>query len=113
MSLNLTWDRMEEAVTTIYDVLRRPIVTEKSNYMNSDLHQYVFEIASNATKSMVKDAVETLFDVDVVRVNIINVPAKRTRRLRNRRLSVRRSGYKKAIVTLDPNDTIDVFEGVK
>jgi large subunit ribosomal protein L23 len=100
-------------MTTIYDVLRRPIVTEKSNYLNGDLHQYVFEVATSATKAMVKDAVETLFDVDVLRVNVINVPAKRTRRWRNRRLRVRRSGYKKAVVTLSPNDSIDMFEGVK
>lgn len=100
-------------MSTVYDVLRRPIVTEKSNYMNSDLHQYVFEVATDATKGLIKDAVETLFDVEVLRVNIINMPAKRTRRLRNRRLSVRRSGYKKAIVTLSPDDRIDIFEGVK
>jgi large subunit ribosomal protein L23 len=100
-------------MTTIYDVLRRPIVTEKSNYLNSDLHQYVFEVASDATKSMVKSAVEALFDVDVVRVNIVNVPARRTRRARSRRLLIRRSAYKKAIVTLAPTDTIDIFEGVK
>lgn len=100
-------------MTTIYDVLRRPLVTEKSNYQNSELHQYVFEVAQDATKNMVKDAVETLFDVDVVRVNVINVPAKRTRRIRSRRVMVRRSGYKKAIVTLAPGDTIPVFEGVK
>jgi large subunit ribosomal protein L23 len=100
-------------MTTIYDVLRRPIITEKTNYLNGDLHQYVFEVTSDATKSMVKDAVETLFDVDVLRVNIINVPAKRTRRARSRRLMVRRSGYKKAIVLLAPDDTIDIFEGVK
>ena|SRR5512145_2811079 len=100
-------------MTTIYDVLRRPIVTEKSNYMNGDLHQYVFEVSRNATKSMVKDAVETLFDVDVLRVNVINVPAKRTRRARSRQLRVRRSGYKKAVVTLAPDDSIDIFEGVK
>lgn len=100
-------------MTTIYDVLRRPIVTEKSNYLNSDLHQYVFEVASNATKSMVKSAVEALFDVDVVRVNIVNVPARRTRRARSRRLLIRRGAYKKAIVTLAPSDSIDIFEGVK
>ncbi len=100
-------------MTTIYDVLRRPLITEKSNYQNSELHQYVFEVATDATKSMVKDAVETLFDVNVVRVNIVNVPAKRTRRARSRRMAVRRSGYKKAIVTLAPDDTISVFEGVK
>jgi large subunit ribosomal protein L23 len=100
-------------MTTIYDVLRRPIVTEKSNYLNGDLHQYVFEVATNATKHMVKDAVEALFDVDVLRVNVINVPAKRTRRARSRQLRVRRSGYKKAVVTLAPDDSIDIFEGVK
>lgn len=100
-------------MSTIYDVLRRPLVTEKSNYMNSSLHQYVFEVTSDATKGLVKDAIETLFDVDVLNVNIINVPAKRTRRIRSRRVLVRRSGYKKAIVTLAPDDTIDIFEGVK
>ncbi len=100
-------------MTTIYDVLRRPLVTEKSNYQNSELHQYVFEVATDATKNMVKDAVETMFDVDVLRVNVINVPAKRTRRMRSRRVLVRRSRYKKAIVTLAPGDTIPVFEGVK
>jgi large subunit ribosomal protein L23 len=100
-------------MTTIYSVLRRPIFTEKSNYQNSDLHQYVFEVTNDATKTLVKDAVETLFDVDVVRVNVINMPAKRNRRWRSRRILVRRSGYKKAIVTLAPGDTIDVFEGVK
>jgi len=100
-------------MSTVYDVLRRPIITEKSNYLNSDLHQYVFEVAGDATKGLVKDALETLFDVDVLKVNIINVPAKRTRRARSRRLKVRRSGYKKAIVTLAADDTIDIFEGVK
>jgi large subunit ribosomal protein L23 len=100
-------------MTTLYDVLRRPLITEKSNYLNGELHQYVFEVASDATKNMVKDAVETLFDVSVTRVNVINVPAKRTRRARSRQLKIRRSGYKKALVTLAPGDTIDVFEGVK
>jgi large subunit ribosomal protein L23 len=70
-------------------------------------------VAEDANKNMVKDAVETLFDVDVLRVNVIRVPAKRTRRAKSRRLMIRRSGYKKAIVTLVAGDTIDVFEGVK
>ena len=100
-------------MTTIYDVLRRPIVTEKSNFQNSNLHQYTFEVSSSATKGLVKDAVETLFDVNVVRVNLINVPPKRTRRWKSRRLMVRRSGYKKAIITLAIGDSIDLFEGVK
>jgi large subunit ribosomal protein L23 len=100
-------------MSTIYDVLRRPLVTEKTNYMNGALHQYVFEVTQDATKSLVKDAIETLFDVDVIRVNVVNVPAKRTRRARSRRLKVRRGGFKKAIVTLAPDDRIDIFEGVK
>lgn len=100
-------------MTTMYDVLRRPIVTEKSNYLNSELHQYVFEVATTATKAMIQDAVETLFDVEVVKVNVINVTPKRTRRARSRRVLIRNKGYKKAIVTLAPDDTIDIFEGVK
>jgi large subunit ribosomal protein L23 len=100
-------------MTTVYDVLRRPIITEKTNYLNSDLHQYVFEVAVDSNKVLVKDAVELLFDVDVLRVNIVNVPAKRSRRARSRRLKVRRSGYKKAVVTLAQGDTIAIFEGVK
>ena len=81
-------------MTTIYDVLRRPLVTEKSNYQSNKLHQYSFEVAAEATRTMVKDAVETLFDVKVVRVNIMNAAAKRSRR-RNRRLLVRAPGIRK------------------
>lgn len=100
-------------MTTYYDVLRRPLVTEKSNFQNSELHQYVFEVAGDATKTLVKDAVEKLFDVTVLRVNMINVPAKQKKNMRNRRTVRRRGAYKKAIVTLNPGDTISVFEGVK
>jgi large subunit ribosomal protein L23 len=100
-------------MATIYDVLRRPLFTEKSNYQNTELHQYVFEVSRDASKTLVKDAVETLFDVDVVRVNMINMPAKRSRRWRNRRIQVRRGAYKKAVVTLAAGDTIDAFEGVR
>ena len=100
-------------MTTLHDILLRPIITEKSNYQADDLNQYVFEVSIEANKQMIKDAIETVFDVDVARVNIINVPPKRSRRWRNRRIKVRRSGYKKAIVTLEPGDSIDVFEGVR
>ncbi len=60
-----------------------------------------------------KDAIETLFDVKVESVNIINTPAKRGRRARSRRLMVRRAGYKKAIVTLQSGQTLQIFEGVQ
>lgn len=100
-------------MTSMYDILRRPIITEKSSYQSSNLNQVVFEVDFNATKAQVKDAVETLFDVTVERVNIMIVPAKRSRRWQSRRVLVRRSSYKKAIVTLAPGDRIDVFEGVQ
>lgn len=100
-------------MTTIYDVLRRPILTEKSSHQLGKLQQYVFEVDPKATKSMIKDAVEILFDVTVLRVNVMNMPAKRSRRWQSRRLLVRRSSYKKAIVTLAPGETIPVFEGVR
>ena len=99
-------------MSTLHDVLRRPLITEKSNYLSGQ-NQYAFEVAPDATKTLVKDAVETLFDVNVLRVNVINLPAKRTRRWRSRRVMVRRSEYKKAIVTLKEGDSIDVFEGVR
>jgi len=99
-------------MTTIYDILRRPLLTEKSNYQGTKLQQYAFEVRSEATKGMVKDAVETLFDVKVLRVNVINVPAK-MRRSRNRRITVREQTYKKAIVTLAADDNIPFFEGVQ
>jgi large subunit ribosomal protein L23 len=99
-------------MTTIYDVIRRPLVTEKSNYQSSKLHQYSFEVASEATRTLVKDALETLFDVEVVSVNIMNTAAKRGRR-RNHRLLVRDPGFKKAIVTLAEGSTLEIFEGVK
>lgn len=100
-------------MTTLYDVLRRPLVTEKTSYQSGKLNQYAFVVSNDATKTLVKDAVETLFDVNVVRVNIINAPAKRSRRARSRRLLVRRSAYKKAIVTLAPGQTLEAFEGVQ
>lgn len=100
-------------MTTIYDVLRRPLVTEKTNYLVNSLHKYVFEVSNDATKTMVKDAVETIFDVKVLQVNIVNVPAKRSRRARSRRVEVRNSSYKKAVITLAAEDRIPIFEGVE
>ena len=100
-------------MNSIYDVLRRPILTEKSSHQYAKLNQYAFEVATNATKSMIKEAVETIFDVKVDRVNTMVMPAKRSRRARSRRVLVRRSAYKKAIITLAPDDTISIFEGVR
>ncbi len=99
-------------MTTLYDILRRPLITEKTSFQSSNLNQFTFEVDSKANKQQIKEAVEAMFDVTVLRVNVINRPAKVARSLRNRRRQVRRGGYKKAIVTLKPGDNIDVFEGV-
>ncbi len=101
-------------MTSLYNVLLRPLVTEKSNYHSSKLKQFSFVVAEEATRTMVKDAVETLFDVNVARVNIINAPAKRGRRAKSRRLLVRRPSFKKAIVTLaEGSKPLEIFEGVQ
>jgi large subunit ribosomal protein L23 len=100
-------------MSTIYDVLRRPLVTEKSSYQSGKLNQYSFVVADNATRTQVKDAIETLYDVTVEKVNIINTTAKRGRRLRSRRLLIRKPAYKKAIVTLAEGQTLEIFGGVQ
>ena len=100
-------------MNTIYDILRRPLVTEKSSFQSGALNQFSFVVVNSATRTQIKDAVETLYDVNVTRVNIINVPAKRARRLRSRRLSIRKQGFKKAIVTLAEGQTLHIFEGVQ
>jgi large subunit ribosomal protein L23 len=100
-------------MTTIYDVLRRPLVTEKTSYQSGSLNQYSFIVSDSATRALVKDAIETLYDVKVERVNIINTSAKRGRRIRSRRMLIRKSGFKKAIITLAEGQTLQIFEGVQ
>jgi large subunit ribosomal protein L23 len=100
-------------MTTIYDILRRPLVTEKSSYQSGKLSQYTFEVTPDANRTMIKEAVETIYDVTVERVNIVNVAAKRGRRAKSRRLLVRKPGFKKAIITLAAGQTLGIFEGVQ
>ncbi len=100
-------------MATVYDVLVRPLVTEKSSSQSGKLGRYAFVVKNEATRTMVKDAIETMYDVSVVRVNIVNAPAKRGRRSRSRRLLVRRAAFKKAIVTLAEGQTLEIFEGVQ
>lgn len=98
----------------LYEVLRRPVDTEKSRHQSGKLHQYVFEVARDATKTQIREAVQTLFDVEVDKVRVIVMPAKRGRRGRTgRRMVVRNPEYKKAVVTLRADQSIDVFEGVR
>ncbi|MBX3003454.1 MAG: 50S ribosomal protein L23 [Anaerolineales bacterium] len=100
-------------MTTVYDILVRPLVTEKTNYQTGKLRQVTFEVHKDANKAMIKDAIELVFGVKVQRVNVIQVAPKRGRHARSRQMRIRKSGYKKALVTLMPGETIDIFEGVK
>jgi len=98
---------------SVFEIIRRPIITEKTNYLSSYLNQYVFEVDSKANKTEIKEAIETIFDVKVVRINVMNVPAKQSRNMRNRQMRTRTSAYKKAIVTLAEGERIPIFEGVE
>lgn len=90
------------------EVIKRPIITEKSTALQSR-QDYVFEVDPKATKHQIKQAVEKMFKVKVVDVNVMNVPGK-LKAIGRRRVMT--SGYKKAVVTLSPGDKIVYFEGV-
>lgn len=93
------------------EIIRRPVITEKSNFMAAELNQYTFAVDPKANKLQVKEAVELAWpDVSVDKVRISNMPPKRARRWR--RTTIRKPKWKKAIVTLSTGDRIDLFEGV-
>ena len=93
------------------EIIRRPVITEKSNFLASELNQYTFVVDSRANKLQIKEAVEMAWpNVEVEKVRVANMPAKRARRWRQ--TTVRKVGYKKAIVTLAAGGRIDLFEGV-
>ena len=93
------------------DVLRRPVITEKNTRL-MELNQYTFEVAREANKIQIKDAVERAFKVDVVAVNTMNVRGKERRRARRGRgaQSIGHTpAWKKAVVTLREGQSIDLF----
>jgi len=92
----------------IYEVLRRPVITEKNSVL-MDQNKYVFEVRKDANKAQVKAAVEKAFSVTVTAVNVVTVPAKPKG---FGRMKGTKSAWKKAIVTLKPGDKIEIFEGV-
>ena len=93
------------------EIIRRPVVTEKSNFQADYLNQYTFMVDNRANKMQIKQAIELAWpEVTVEKVRVANMPAKRARRFR--RIAVRKAGWKKAIVTLTAGDSIDLFEGV-
>ena len=91
------------------EVLLAPVVSEKSYSLITD-RKYTFKVHKDAHKTQVRQAVEQLFGVDVVTVNILKVQAKPKRR----GLSVgTRPGWKKAIVQIGEGQTIEIFEGAQ
>jgi large subunit ribosomal protein L23 len=92
-----------------YQIIRRPIVTEKGSALKDDNNQLVFEVDLDSNKSEVRKAVEKLFKVKVLSVRTQNRSGKRKRLGRT---IGRRRNWKKAIVTLREGDRVDFFEGV-
>ncbi len=92
----------------LYEVLRRPVITEKNTALQAQ-GKYAFEVAGEANKHQIKQAVEKAFKVKVSAVNVMTVPGK-TRRVGGRQVLTR--SWKKAIVTLQLGDKIEFFEGV-
>jgi large subunit ribosomal protein L23 len=90
-----------------HKILIEPWITEEATRI-SELNKYIFKVAPVADKNKIKKSVEDLYGVQVVSVNIINIPRKK--RIRGR-VTGWKSGYKKAIVTLKEGDKIEFFEG--
>jgi len=102
------------AILRTEDVLRRPLITEK-NTMLMEHGKYSFEVAPTANKIQIRQAVEKLFNVTVIAVNTLTVkPKERSRAVRRGRgrIEGHSPAWKKAIVTLGPDQSIDIFEQV-
>lgn len=88
----------------LHQVIRRPVISEKSTIAADSMHQVIFEVLDDATKSEIKQAVEALFDVTVQRVRVVNVRGKIKR---FGRTPGKRKNWKKAYVRLAEGDDID------
>ena len=91
-----------------YKIIRKPIVTEKATKL-SEFNKVVFQVASKSNKNEVKSAVEKLFSVKVKSVNVINIKGK-VKRFKG--VLGKRNDIKKAVITLEEGNTIDISAGV-
>jgi large subunit ribosomal protein L23 len=91
-----------------YAVLLRPLITEKGTLL-AESGKYAFQVAPSANKLQIKEAVETAFDVHVLKVNVMVMPGKERRVGRSKGMT---SEWKKAIVTLAAGERIEFFQGV-
>jgi|TARA_B100000809_G_scaffold21466_1_gene18871 large subunit ribosomal protein L23 len=92
----------------LYDKILSPIVTEKSTSL-SDQNKIVFKVPDNANKKNLKKNIEKIFKVNVTKINIIN---KKSRNKITRGRKVKVMGYKKAIITLQKGQNIDLTTGI-
>jgi len=92
-----------------FDILREPVVTEKSYAGTGDSNQYTFRIARSASKTEVKAAIEAIFEVKVDKVQVINMPSKPKRRGQH---AGTRSGYRKAVVRLAEGHSLEMADEV-
>ena len=95
-------------------ILRRPAITEKNTWL-MEKDQYTFEVHPQSTKIQIKAAVEGAFSVKVKAVNTMNVKPKAKSRMIRRgsgRITGSGRGWKKAVVTLQPGERIDIFEQI-
>ncbi|HXH64126.1 MAG TPA: 50S ribosomal protein L23 [Mariprofundaceae bacterium] len=90
-----------------FNTLLQPVVTEKSYGKTGAANQYTFRVAREATKDQIKAAIEAIFEVDVAKVQVINMPGKVRRRGMH---TGRRPGYRKAVVRLAEGQTLEVAE---
>jgi len=90
------------------EIVRRPLITEKATLIK-ERGRYAFEVPKNVNKRQIKEAVEASFKVNVIKVNVMTVPGK-MRRVGKRQ--ARTPSWKKAVVTLAPDQKIEFFEGV-
>lgn len=91
----------------LYDVIRRPVLSEKADRVADEFNTYVFEVDIRANKPMIKEAVEAIFQVKVLKVHTAIMPAKLGTRLR--KVYIRKKEWKKAYVTLVRGQSIDLF----
>ena len=93
----------------VNDVLVKPLITEKSHDLLDRLGAYTFVVAKDANKIEIAKAIETQFNVKVKDVRTMNYAGKKKRM---GRFTGRKAAWKKAVVTLAPGDSIELFEGV-
>ncbi len=94
---------------TPYDIIRKPVISERS-MADAENKKYTFKVDVRANKTQVRDAIEEIFDVEVKKVNIMNVKGKEKRMGRNKGMT---AATKKAIVTLtDDSKEIEFFQSL-